>query len=51
METTMMMSKEEWESHCIDTGCSMSYDKYVEAGNYIIGKLRNEKTETILEQH
>ena len=47
----MMMSKEEWESHCIDTGCPMSYDKYVEAVNYIIGKLKNEKTETILEQH
>ena len=37
------MTKEEWEMHCIDTGCNMSYERYVEAVNYIIGKLKNEK--------
>ena len=40
METIMMMSKEEWESHCIDTGCTMSYDKYVEVVKHIMGKLK-----------
>ena len=39
----MIMTKEEWEMHCIDTGCTMSYERYVEAVNYIIGKLKNEK--------
>ena len=49
MGTIMMMSKKEWESHCIDTGCTMSYDKYVETVNYIIGKLKNEKSKVTVE--
>ena len=39
----MIMTKEEWDEHCIKTGCDMSYENYVKAANYIIGKLKNEK--------
>lgn len=45
----MIMSKEEWEMHCIDTGCSMSYDRYLEVVNYIIGRFKNEKTKKDME--
>jgi hypothetical protein len=39
----MIMSEKEWELHCIDTGCTMSYNRYLEVANYIIGKFKNEK--------
>ena len=32
----MIMTKEEWELHCIDTGCSMSYEKYLQAVQHLI---------------
>ncbi len=32
----MIMSKNEWYQHCAATGCSMSYEKYVETVQYII---------------
>lgn len=47
----MIMTKEEWEMHCIDTGCNMSYERYVEAVNYIIGKFKNEKMAKGNRQH
>tara|TARA_Y200000002_G_C22599567_1_gene628896 strand:+ start:236 stop:349 length:114 start_codon:yes stop_codon:yes gene_type:complete len=36
----MMMTEKEWELHCIDTGCTMSYENYVKAVNTIIQRLK-----------
>ena len=32
----MIMTEEEWYDHCIQTGCSMSYEKYVEMVEYVM---------------
>ena len=34
------MTEKEWELHCIDTGCTMSYENYVKAVNTIIQRLK-----------
>jgi len=44
----MIMSKEEWEMHCIDTGCSMTYENYIEAVNHIMRKLKNGKSKEVV---
>jgi len=36
----MMMTKKEWELHCVDTGCTMSYEKYVKAVDTIMQRLK-----------
>lgn len=32
----MIMTKKEWDEHCIETGCSMTYKEYVARVQYII---------------
>ena len=32
----MIMTEEEWYHHCIETGCSMSYEDYTKAVQHII---------------
>ena len=42
----MIMTEQEWYDHCIETGCTMTYEEYVKRVEYLIERFRNETVET-----
>lgn len=34
------MTEKEWELHRVDTGCTMSYEKYIKVVNTIMQRLK-----------
>ena len=42
----MIMTEQEWYHHCIETGCTMTYEEYVKRVKYLIERFRNETVET-----